>query len=202
MSDTTSLIYRSPQLYEGIMRVLYGRHYADRMRAVANEVPQGSSVLELCCGPGTLYNRYLTARAHSYIGLDVNPRFVQRLQKQGVDAREADLNKSDPLPEADVALIHASLYHFLPDASQLIDRMLAAARDRVIVAEPVRNLADSQNPLLALVGRRATDPGTGEQAHRFTEASLAALMARYEARIVKSFPIPGEREQVYVLAAS
>src|SRR5436305_14222025 len=56
MSET-SLIYRSALGYELVMRALYGRHYAERMRAVAAEVPHGSSVLELCCGPATLYKR-------------------------------------------------------------------------------------------------------------------------------------------------
>lgn len=199
MTETTSLIYRSAQGYELVMRVLYGRHYLDRMRAVAHEVPQNASVLELCCGPGTLYHRFLEQRTSSYIGIDVNPRFVEPLQAKGVDARHQDLNRPDPLPEADVALIHASLYHFLPDPSPLIDRMLAAARDRVIIAEPIRNLAQSNLPLVSRLGRRAADPGTGGHEDRFTEESLAALMARYEDRVLKSFPIPGGREQVYVL---
>ncbi len=62
MSGSTSLIYRSATGYELVMRALYGRHYADRMQAVAEQVPPGASVLELCCGPGTLYTA-LPARA-------------------------------------------------------------------------------------------------------------------------------------------
>ncbi len=42
--------------------------------------------------------------------------------------------------------MQASLYHFLPDAHEIVERMLAAAGRRVIVSEPVRNLASSQNP--------------------------------------------------------
>jgi SAM-dependent methyltransferase len=197
-----SLIYRSARGYELLMRILYGRHYVDRMRAVAEQVPQGSSVLELCCGPGTLYERFLKHRAGSYIGLDVNEGFVNSLRRKGVDARVTDLfNETEPLPGAEVALIHASLYHFLPDAHKLVDRMLTAASERAIVAEPVRNLASSNIPVISLLGRRGTDPGTGEQAHRFTEESLRALMARYSDRLLSSFPIPGGREQVYVLRA-
>ncbi len=118
---STSLVYRSAAGYELLMRALYGRHYEDRMRMVADEVPPGASVLELCCGPGTLYRRHLASRASGYIGLDVNERFVSRLRDEGIDARLTDLAGSrDPLPAADVALMQASLYHFLPDAGPIV----------------------------------------------------------------------------------
>jgi SAM-dependent methyltransferase len=199
---STSLVYRSALGYELLMRVLYGRHYAARMRAVAEQVPDGASVLELCCGPGTLYRRYLRARAGSYIGVDVNEGFVAALRQGGVDARRMDLaHPTEPLPVADVAIMQASLYHFLPAAEDVLDRMLAAARDRVIVSEPVRNLATSGLPGVALLGRRGADPGVGGHAERFTEATLDELMAPYRARTRAAFLIPGGREKVYVLSA-
>jgi SAM-dependent methyltransferase len=198
---STSLIYRSAAGYELVMRALYGRHYSDRMRAVAGEVPDGASVLELCCGPGTLYLRYLRTRTSGYVGIDVNPRFVEQLARRGVDARRLDLAASDePLPDADAVILQASLYHFLPHPERILDRMLAAARDRAIVSEPIRNLASSNLPLLGRLGRSAADPGVGGHAQRFTEATLEAVMARYRERILKSFPIPGGREWVYVLS--
>lgn len=201
MNSGTSLVYRSAVGYELLMRLLYGRHYAARMRAVADQVPAGASVLECCCGPGTLYERHLRGRAGEYVGIDVNDRFVARLRRRGVDARRLDLAGAEiELPRADVVILQASLYHFLPDAERIVDAMLDAARDRVIVSEPVRNLASSRVPLLARLGARATDPGVGEHDQRFTEASLAALMERYHERVLKAFPIPGGREMVYVLS--
>ena len=200
---STSLIYRSAVGYELVMHALYGRHYSDRMLAVAGEVPDGASVLELCCGPGTLYLRHLRARTRGYVGIDVNPRFVEQLRRRGVDARRLDVAQSDdPLPDADVVILQASLYHFLPGPERVIDRMLASARERVIVSEPVRNLASSNLPLIGRLGRRAADPGVGGHGQRFTEATLEALMARYQERTLKSFLIPGERERVYVLSAN
>jgi SAM-dependent methyltransferase len=197
---STSLVYRSAAGYELLMRALYGRHYAARMEAVAQRVPPGASVLELCCGPGTLYLRYLRDRAGEYVGLDLNERFVAALRDRGVDARQLDLAADErSLPEADVAIIQASLYHFLPHAERIVERMLGAARERVIVSEPIRNLASSGVPIIRLLGRRAADPGVGGHAHRFTEETLDALMARY--RTLEAFPIPGGREKVYVLDA-
>jgi hypothetical protein len=200
--STTSLIYRNARVYELLMRVLYGRHYAERMAAVAGEVPSGASVVELCCGPGTLYVRYLKSRVGSYIGLDVNPGFVAELRRQGGNARIVDLaDATETLPVADVLIIQASLYHFLPldRATGIIDKMLAAARVAVIIAEPVRNLASSELPLMGWIGRRAADPGVGGHADRFTEATLDALMSRYRERVTRAFLIPGGREKVYVL---
>jgi trans-aconitate methyltransferase len=203
LSQTTSLVYRSAAGYELLMRALYGRHYAARMRAVADQVPDGASVLELCCGPATMYLRHLRGRTSAYVGIDVNERFVARLRRRGVDARRLDLAAgSEPLPEADVVILQASLYHFLPHADRILDRMLAAARDRVIVSEPVRNLASSRVALIARVGRGAADPGVGGHGQRFTAESFAALMERYRERMTCSFPIPGGREQVYVLSAA
>lgn len=199
---TSSIVYRSRVGYELVMRALYGRHYEDRMRVIAEQVPPGASVLELCCGPGTLYARYLRDRAGSYIGLDVNPGFVAGLQQAGVDARQTDLsNDARSLPSAEVALIQASLYHFLPDAGRIIDRMVQAATDRVIVSEPIRNLASSETPVIGWLGRRAADPGVGGHQQRFDEASLDALMDRYRPRVRNAFLIPGGREKVYVLDA-
>lgn len=199
---STSLVYRSAAGYELAMRILYGRHYGARMRAVAGEVPDGASVLELCCGPGTLYRRHLAERTRSYIGLDLNPGFVERLRRRGIDARVVDLERDEPLPAAEVVLMQASLYHFLPHADRLVDRMLAAATDRAIVSEPVRNLASSANPLLARMGRRAADPGGGGGEQRFSEATLDALFARYRERLIRAELIPGGREKLYVLGAA
>lgn len=211
---TTSLIYRTGGGYELLMRALYWPHYRDRLRAVADQVPPGASVLELCCGPGTLYRRHLRARTRDagaadparaqspYIGIDINPGFVAALRRDGIEARQVDLIRyGEPLPCADVALIQASLYHFLPRPAELIDRMLEAARDRVIVSEPVRNLACSASPVVRRLARRGADPGVGGHAHRFTEAGLDELMEQYRDRRLKAFKIPGGREKVYVLDA-
>jgi SAM-dependent methyltransferase len=197
----TSLIYRNAVVYGWVMRALYGRHHGERLRAVAEQVPVGSSVLELCCGPGELYERHLRTRVSGYIGLDVNPRFVSGLTAAGASAWRVDL--TDPrvaLPHADVVIMQASLYHFLPDADAIVRRMLAAAGRCVIVSEPIRNLSSSTLPLVGAIGKRAADPGVGGHAERFTEATLDALMAPHDVR--EAFPAPGGRDKIYVIGVS
>ena len=196
-------MYRSASGYELLMLVLYGRHYRARMAAVGAQVPAGASVLELCCGPGTLYERYLRERAGEYVGVDVNERFIARLMRRGVDARRIDLaHGGGSLPAVDVVIMQASLYHFLPYPEAVVARMLAAARDRVVIAEPVRNLATSDVAVVRWLGRRAADPGVGTHEERFTEATLDRLMDRYRERVLAAFLVPGGREKVYVLAAA
>jgi SAM-dependent methyltransferase len=195
----TGLVYRSALGYELVMRVLYGRHYAGRLRIVAEQVPAGASVLELCPGPGRLYARHLRRRAGAYTAIDVNKRFVSRLRRLGAQALVRDLSSSPELPEADVVIMQASLYHFLPDANEIVDRMVLAARLRTIVAEPIRNLATSAISVLAAASRRTTDAGAGGHAQRFDEDSLDDLMARYADVTLAAFKINGGREKVFVL---
>jgi hypothetical protein len=198
---STSLVYRSATGYELIMLALYRRHYRARLSAVASHVRPGASVLELCPGPGALYRRHLRERAGGYSGIDVNEGFLDHLRRQGAGALKLDLTASgDALPEADVVIMQASLYHFLPAAGAIIDRMLAAARERVIIAEPIRNLASSGLPLVARLGRGGADPGAGGgHAQRFDEAGLDTLMRAYARQVEAAFRIPGGREKVYVL---
>jgi hypothetical protein len=53
---------------------------------------------------------------------------------------------------------------------------MSAGKIQVLIAEPIRNLADSQNPVLALLARKFTNPGTRDQPNRFDEPRLNALL--------------------------
>ncbi len=195
----TGLIYRSAALYEVAMLLLYGRFYVERYRALAGLVPTSSSVLDVCCGPATLYHRYLRLKAVSSVGLDINERFIRRLLRCGAGGLVWDVRTDEPLPTADYVVMQASLYHFLPDAVPIVDRMLRAARKQVIIAEPIHNLTTGRSRLLSSLSRLLTDPGSGEQAWRFTETSLRELFSNYAGRVAASFLIAGGREQIYVL---
>jgi hypothetical protein len=197
-----SVIYRSSALYGLVMRALYGRHYRARYAAVAELVPAGASVLELCCGPAVLYRHFLAAKVGRYTGLDYSPRFVSLLRRRGVDARLFDVRTDSPLPTADIVIMQASLYHFLADAARLIERMRSAAGEYVIVVEPVRNLTTDHPRLRTLLGR-FTDAGTGAQAQRFDEPALDALFSSsFSGAVERSLLLPGGREKAFVVRAS
>jgi SAM-dependent methyltransferase len=196
---TPSLVYRSALVYESAMLVLYGRHYFSRYRVIADLIPREASILDICCGPARIYHRHLKRKGVKYYGLDINKKFISTLVRAGADGEVWDLRSKRELPRADYVVMQAALYHFLPDAAAIVDRMLCAARKRVIIAEPIRNLADSKIPLLSALARHQTDPGIGGQSHRFTESTLDQFMSRYTSRMDQSFLIPGSREKVFVL---
>ncbi|HEV3121748.1 MAG TPA: class I SAM-dependent methyltransferase, partial [Isosphaeraceae bacterium] len=90
-----SLVYKSPLIYELVMAALYGRHYPARYRAIAELVPERSTVLELCCGPGFLYERHLQKKQVHYTGLDSNPQFIARLKRLGAQGEVRDLHRDE-----------------------------------------------------------------------------------------------------------
>lgn len=180
------------------MLILYGRHLSSRYRAIAELIADGASVLDLCCGPPILFNRYLRHKAVRYTGLDINAKFIEQVVKSGGAGQVWDLRKGAPLPSADYVIMQGALYDFLPDALPIVDRMFEAAQKKVIIAEPIRNLASSKLPLLRWAARHLTDPGSGAQPHRFNEPRLDDFFAAYRGRLDRSFLIPGGREKVYV----
>ncbi len=194
----TSLIYKSTAIYNLVMLMLYGRHRDSRYRAIAEQIAEGASVLDLCCGPPILFKRFLRQKSVQYLGLDMNEKFIEQLVRSGGDGRVWDLRSDAPLPAADYVIMQGALYDFLPDALPIVDRMFEAAQKKVIIAEPIRNLASSKFPLLRWLARHLTDPGSGAQPHRFTQRTLDEFFAAYALRLEKSFLIPGGREKVYV----
>jgi SAM-dependent methyltransferase len=193
------LIYRHAPLYAAVNWLLYGRHHHTRYRVIADLIPQGASVLELCCGPATLYHRFLRARNVRYTGLDISPNFIGNLNKRGGLGIVRDLRSDQALPPADFVIIQGALYFFLPDPSGLIGRMLAAAGRGIIIAESIRNLSTSSIPLLPKLANRLAGAVDGEEATRFTEETLDQLFDDYPPQLKRSFKIPGGRDKVYVL---
>jgi hypothetical protein len=196
----SSFIYRQRSAYHLLMRLLYGRYFSARYAAIAAEVPAGSTVVDVCAGDGYLYLNYLRAKGVLYQALDISPQLVRWMQRHGIAAQQFDVWQ-DPLPAADVVIMQASLYQFLPEAAPIVEKLLCAARQHVIITEPVRNIASSDNPLLRWVGKRLTRPEEGEgtyQAHRFDQASLLALVQQFPA-FERSYELPGGRELLVVL---
>lgn len=196
---STSLIYRNGTVYEVLMRGLYGRHYDGRFQPISARIPVGASVVDVCCGPPALFTKHLREKSVDYHGLDLNEGFVAELTRAGGHGEVWNVHADDPLPRADYLIMQASLYHFLPDPEPVVDRMLAAARYQVIITEPIRNLATSDNRVLATIGRRFTNAGDGTQEARFTEPSLDAFFRRYGSRVSWRALIAGGREKLYVL---
>ncbi len=193
----SSPIYWHPFLYETTMRLLYGKGFESRYQDLVQWIPKGTSVYEACAGDCRLYLTYLRPLGHVYRAGDFNSRFVTHGRRRGVNIDFLDLRKDD-VPSADVVVLQASLYQFLPDAGPVLERLAKSARKRLVVVEPVRNLASSPNPVVAWLGKLGA--GTQDQDHpgRFTEDSITKLMHKtFDKRLVHAGLIASGREKLF-----
>jgi hypothetical protein len=182
-----------------MMRGLYGRYFSDRYLAVAAEVPARATVVEVCAGDCYLYLHYLRPKSVTYLGLDLSAHLVRWAQAQGVNARQWNMWE-DEIPSADVVIMQAGLYHFMPQTKAIIQKMLAAARQAVIIAEPIQNITSSSNPAMAWLGRQLVrltvteriDPG-----RRFERQSLMVVFQSLD-EFKYAYLIPGGKEMVGV----
>lgn len=180
------------------MLALYGRHCFARYQAIADLIKAGSTIVDLCCGPGILYRRFLRHKAISYTGFDLNERFIRKLIHAGASGEVRDLKQDESFPASDYVIMQASLYHFLPDPQPILKRMEAAAGKALIISEPVRNLATSRSRLMRAVSARLTNVGNGNQPHRFSEKSLDQLFVELGWEPAVTLLLAGGREKVYV----
>jgi hypothetical protein len=198
----TSIVYAHPAIYQAVMRVLYRRAFEARYLALSALIEDGAEVFEACAGDGYLYTRYLAKRPVRYRGGDLNARFVAHARRRSIPIEQLDITTAE-LPRADVVVLQASLYQFMPDHRRVVDKLLGAARRRLLIAEPVRNLASHAPRPIAWLAQRATDPGDGHKPLRFDEPSLDAFFHEsYRGRIEHSALIPGGREKIYCLRAT
>lgn len=193
-----SIIYWHPVFYRLTMRILYGREYDLRLKRIAELIPEGASVLEICCGPADLYRRDLKLKSCEYSGIDINPAFISSARSKGIVCKLADA-RIEELAPADYVVMQASLYQFLPDAESMVRKMLNTARVGVIISEPTNNLAQSRNPILAWLASTMTDPGTGPMPYRFNSNALISLFKKFrELRSVHDGPGRSELIGVFI----
>lgn len=197
-SDDTPIIYRHVWLYQALMRVLHLRGYDGRYRVVADLVPEGCSVTELCAGDARLYLKYLQQKNVRYVALDNSRPFVEAGRQAGIDFREANV-RSDPVPEADVVIIQAAFHIFHEHRDEVMAKLLGAARQRLVIVEPVSNLSSSSNPLVAALAKRLTKPrsGDGYVGFRYDAASFRAF-AEAQPTFERLLASPDGRENIAV----
>lgn len=196
----TSLVYKHPFLYALFMRILYGKGYHARFEAIAKQIPDNAKVLDVCCGDCTLYTRTLRGRV-SYTGADINPRFLRYARKKSIKVIQLNV-ETDDLPTSDYVVMQASLYQFIPHQKIILEKLFAAATKAVIISEPILTLANSKNPIISFIARRAANPGTGAAMNRFNEQSLMQLFNSYKGQLRTLFKINGGREMVGVFDVS
>jgi hypothetical protein len=189
-----SPVYWHPYIYTFLIKILYGKNFNSRYLAVADLIPENSTVIEVCPGDGYLYEHYLKKKNVKYTGLDINPGFVKVAKSKQIPFVIHDLFTED-IPKADYIIIQASLYQFIPQEDMIIQKLLNAAGRTLIISETVRNLSDSKNPFIALFAQYSANPGKGHAPKRFTKDTLMDCFSKYPAfKEVKA--IEGGRELI------
>ena len=191
-------VYQVPALYRLLMRVGYGPDYAARYALFADRIGEPDDVLEVCCGHLGLY-RHLRHRGlvRSYVGLEQAPAMLRLARRRGVDVRAFDVRAGGALPAAGTVIMQASLYQFHDIADTLLPRLWAAARRRLVIAEPVRNLSQSRSRVARWAARALTRTPDGRiHTFRYTEATLLELYRRCAIPVSRVDRTPGGREIV------
>ena len=192
----SSPVYWHPFLYQTAMRILYGKHFEGRYKTLVELIPRNSSVTEVCMGDAYLYRNYLREKNVKYIGLDINPIFIASALKLGVFAKHHNLI-TDNIPRADYTVIQASLYQFIPEQASIIKKLLHATNNTLFIAEPIKNLATSQNPVLSFIGKYSTNPKNQHAISRFNKNSLLAFFHQFN-EFKEAIEIKGGRELIGV----
>lgn len=195
-----SLIYKFPLLYHFVMNVIYGKGRSHRFEVLDRHIPDGASVLDVGSGDCSLYSYLQKRKTITYLGIDCNFRLLKNGSRRGAAVRLLDIRNNIELPRADVVVMQSSLYQFIPDHSQVIQRLLRAARTRVVISEPIQNWATNASPLLKRLFNSLTNPGTGLVPHRFSKESLGAFYIQYGAKEV--YEVLDGRELVGVFETS
>jgi hypothetical protein len=192
-------MYSSPKIYTLAMRVLYWPHFDSRYRVVANLVPKGASVVDACCGDAYIYSEYLKQKNVKYIGLDSSPAMVKAGVEAGLDIRLWNA-LYDEVPEADVIIMQGALCHFMAKAERVISKLRLAARELVIISEPIRSKTPD-NSLVSALSKTFTQPLNDDgtyKGERFTGYELRQLIEN-QPGFISSQILPGNREMLGVL---
>ena len=196
-----SPVYWHPVIYQLFLRIIFGRQFEKRYQEVASFIPNGSRVVDICCGDATAYRYFLRKKNVRYLGLDINPFFVRWLKKKRIPIRLFDVYRNE-IPSAEYVIMLGSLYQFIPRHKEIMDKMLKAATKKVIITERIQGaFSSSTNSLISYIARRLANPGTGHAMHRFNEKKLVRFLMSYGAKLERYYKICNNTQIVAVLIA-
>ena len=184
-----SILYWNSYIYSFLVRLQFQKYYTDRYIAVKNIIDDNSSVIDVCCGDSKLYS-FLKCKNVKYLGLDFNTKFIKYSKKNNINVKNFNIIE-EVIPKADYVVMQASLYQFIPDHNQVINKLFNAALKCLIITEPVKSFAQSKNRVISMAGKLLNNPGDSLKEHRFTLKTLKEAMSPFSDNIVKEFLIKG-----------
>ena len=176
------------------MRQLYGKGIEARNAEIVSRIHKGETVLELCCGDGTL-GEQIVAAGGMWRGMDASGALVGIAKRRGLDAAQKNVEVEE-WGTADVIVLIASLYQF-PNPEGLIKRMKTAAKRLVLIAEPVNNLTPLEGGARRVAGM-VVDAGFGPRPERFNEERVRGIFGQLGATEIVE--VANGRERLGVFA--
>jgi SAM-dependent methyltransferase len=132
-----SLWYLHPRLYDLGMLLINGTFYLKIYKAIATQIPENSTLLDVGAGPCTL-SRYLK-KSCIYEAWDTNPHFVRFSKQNGIEIQEINALQ-EPIPKKyDYIVLSGVLHHIHPHEKKLVEKCYAAAGKGLIIVEPFAN---------------------------------------------------------------
>lgn len=180
-----SMLYWNASGYDLVIDRLYGD---DIHREIAELIPEGATVVDVCGGTASLFRKFLIKKNCRYQLLDANVFFVKAVRKLGIEARYFELN-TDKLPTADYLVMCSSFYHFFLNQDEIFEKLYSSAKIALIISEPVQNLSSHNFKLFAWIANWLTNPGVGDYKSRFNLESFKTFAERHNA---SSFSMPNK----------
>jgi len=140
-----SFIYRHPNLYKIMLKLIHRRSLYERYKYISNVIGKNKDVFELGCG--TAFLQPFLHRSCNYTGWDLNKRFVDHCQKRGINALKKDIFNFNEYPENDVTVVCDVLHHIFPKDRILIENAMKNTK-KLIVIEPYHNKPKIPNFIL------------------------------------------------------
>jgi SAM-dependent methyltransferase len=190
-------IYWHHLTYRFAMWLFYGSRLSQRFDSVAQLIPSGSSVIDLCCGDGAFYFDHLSQKNVDYSGVDLSRSLTKRLLSKGISVKIGSLLEflegNPPAEKKDFCTLLGALYHFgEKDSPRVLERMTLQGK-KCVLLEPIQNLSTHSTPLLRAVGAISTHvPGT-ESHFRFTQESLLQCIRSSGIHVLAITPVLNER---------
>jgi len=125
----------------------------DRVRAIAEAMPEGVSVLDVGCGDGAILQYLIEHKAVDAHGLDISERAVDHCRAQGLDVWLADVTQPETLnalTEYDYIILSEIIEH-IPSPEDLVDGLRSHVRWAFIISVP--NTGYIWHRLRLLLGR-------------------------------------------------
>ena len=193
------IIYWHPQIYAFFVRLMFKKDYLARYTIIAELIPEGSSVVDVCCGDCKLYE-FLKEKNIDYLGLDFNAHFVAAARRRGIRAETFDA-RNDAIPPSEIIVIQSSLYQFMPSHQEIMKKLFDAAKRYLIISETIKSYGRSPSRVISFLAKRITDPGDGMKPYRFTLEELKKSLAPYRENMAKEYCWQG-REYVVMIGKS